>query len=509
MRWVSLLDGSPAPGREAIGGKAWSLARMRALGLPVPPAFVVTTEACHAYFDGGRSLPDGLEVEIAEGIAFLERECGRRLGDAERPLLVSVRSGAAVSMPGMMDTILDLGMNDATEAALAREAGDAAFTRDTPRRFCELFGRIVLEVSVAAGESAAAIRAAVAGEVGEAIPEDPIEQLHRAVSAVFESSRSRRARTYRKHHDLADDLGTAVTIQAMVFGNSGERSGTGVLFTRNPSTGAPEPWGEWLARAQGEDVVSGTTTPEPLDALRALLPDAHAALLAAARILERAERDAQDVEFTVDRGRLWFLQTRAAKRSPEAAVRIAVDLAGEGVISRDEALSRVTIEQVETLLRPRLSAEARAAATVLARGEPASQGIAQGLAVEDCDEAERRAEAGEDVVLARPTTSPEDVHGMIAARAVVTELGGATSHAAVVGRQLAKPCVVGCGEGLVARIVGSEITVDGGTGEVFAGLLPLEIPGEHDHPELAHLSEWAGGRPLAEALARRGADGAD
>ena len=489
-RWTVRIDGTTVESRERIGGKAASLARMSALGLRVPPAFVVTTEACEAYFVASGALPESVASEIADGIAWLEDVTGRRFGGAERPLLLSVRSGAAVSMPGMMDTILDLGTNDAVEDALAAETGDPEFARDTHRRFRELFARIVMK-----------------GE-GEAIPDDPGEQLRRAVSAVFESSRSRRARAYRKHHGLAADLPTAVTIQAMVFGNGDDRSGTGVLFTRNPLTGEPVPYGEFLARAQGEDVVAGTKSPAPLERLRALLPDAHAELLAGARLLETEERDVQDVEFTVERGRLYFLQSRAAKRSAEAAVRIAVDLVGEDLITPKEALARVTPEQVETLLRPRLDDAARAGAEVVASGLAASPGVASGLAVLDPDEAERRAADGEAVVLARATTSPEDVHGMIAALAVVTDVGGSTSHAAVVGRQLGKPCVVGCGEGTAARLAGREVTVDGDGGRVFAGRLSLVRPSEQDHPYLARLAGFAGGRPLREALGRGDLDAA-
>ena len=506
MRWTVHIDGSGTPpGREVIGGKAASLARMRALGLAVPPAFVIRTEACHAWFDAGRQWPPGLDAEVQAGIAWLEQITGRRFGagpgPSPGPLRVSVRSGAAISMPGMMDTVLDLGMNELTEAALAAESGNAAFAADSHRRFCELYGRIVLKAAGAEATSAAQIRAQVLVETGEEIPQEPLQQLRRAVTAVFDSSRSRRALAYRKNQKLPPDLPTAVTVQAMVFGNLDARSGTGVLFSRNPLSGAPEPYGEYLPQAQGEDVVSGTRTPEPLLRLREQLPEVHAELLCGARALERADGDMQDIEVTVERGRLWFLQARVAKRSPDAAVRVAVDLAEEGLISPAQALARVSPEQVEAVLRPRLPEERCREAEVLARGEPASPGVACGLAVEDCDEAERRAEAGESVVLCRPTTSPDDVHGMIAALAVVTELGGTTSHAAVVGRQLAKPCVVGCGNGVVASLVGRRITVDGERGLVYAGELALEQPCEQDHPYLSKLARWAGHQPLREALA--------
>ena len=483
MQWISLIDGGELPGRDAIGGKAWSLARMRTLGLDVPPAFVIRTEACRAWFESGQSFPNGLEQEMGAGIAWLEKATQRSFG-GKPPLLVSVRSGAAVSMPGMMDTVLDLGMNADTEQGLAADSGDATFAADTHRRFCELYTRIVLKDS------------------GEPIPQSPMEQLRRAVIAVFESSRSRRAKAYRKHHNLPDDLPTAVTIQAMVFGNLDARSGTGVLFTRNPLTGEAQPYGEYLPRAQGEDVVSGTSSPEPLSRLAQLLPAVHEQLIVGARQLECEERDMQDVEFTVERGRLYFLQTRSAKRAPAAAIRIAVELVDEGVIDGAQALSRITTEQVDAVLRPHLTDARCRDAEVLARGEPASPGVASGLVIEDCDEAERRAATGDAVVLGRPTTSPDDVHGMIASLAVVTDLGGSTSHAAVVGRQLGKPCVVGCGEGTSKRLAGRVVTVDGERGVVYAGRLELEILHEQDHPYLSRLAAWAGGRTLREALAR-------
>jgi pyruvate,orthophosphate dikinase len=485
-RWTARVDGSIVADPQRIGGKAASIARMRALGLRVPPAFVVTTGACRAFLASGE-IPAEVWTEIEAGIAWLEGETGRSFGGSPRPLLVSVRSGAAASMPGMMDTVLDLGINRATEAALAREAADAGFAAEMRARFRELFARIVLRGS------------------GEDPPDDPWEQLRRAVVAVFESSRSRRARAYRKHHGLPYDLPTAVTVQAMVFGNLDESSGTGVLFTRNPLTGEPVPYGEFLARAQGEDVVSGARTPASLDSLAALMPQAHAELLAAGRLLEKVERDVQDVEFTIERGTLFFLQTRTAKRSADAAVRIAVDLAREGTIEKDDAIGRVTVEQVRAVLRPRLAPQARGAARVLARGEPASPGVAVGAVVEDCDEAEQRAAAGERVVLVRPTTSPEDVHGMIAAQAIVTEVGGSTSHAAVVSRSLHKPCVVGCGPGTAAALAGREVTVDGEAGEVLEGVLDLEEPREQDHPYLAQLTAWAGGRRLVDVLETRNA----
>jgi pyruvate, orthophosphate dikinase len=476
-RQTAFLDEGIASDPELVGGKAVSLARMRSLGLRVPPAFVVTAEACRAYFRNGR-LDTALRSEIERAISRLEEETERRFGGAKRPLLVSVRSGAAVSMPGMMDTVLDLGMNPRVEAALEREGGGRRFAAETHARFRELFRRIVLKRPDAP------------------LPDDPIEQLLLAVIAVFESSRSRRARAYRKRHDLPDDLPTAVTVQAMVFGNLDGHSGTGVLFTRNPATGEAKPFGEFLACAQGEDVVSGTRTPEPIERLAEALPDVYAELLAAGRILEEAEQDVQDIEFTVERGTLWLLQARSAKRSADAAIRIAVELANEGKIAREDAIRRVTSEQVRAVQRPRLRDEARRSALLLTRGEAASPGVGAGVAVEDCDETESRSAAGERIVLVRPTTSPQDLHGMIAAEAIVTEVGGTTSHAAIVSRSLHKPCVVGCGEGTIAALVGRSVTVDGSHGEVFDGLLTVETFRTDSHRWLAQLDAWAGGRLL-------------
>jgi pyruvate,orthophosphate dikinase len=499
---LGLDDGDP-PGRDLIGGKAWSLARMQALGLTVPPAFVVTTHACAAYL-ADETFPDGLEAELAAGIAWLEARTARRFGKGPRALLLSVRSGAPVSMPGMMDTVLNLGINDETEAALAGECGDGAFARDTHRRFLDLYARIVLkssEPALAAGGDPASWRAEVARIAGEEIPDSVEAQLRRAVAAVFESWNSRRARRYRQHHGIPDRLGTAVTVQAMVFGNADDRSGTGILFSRNPLTGEPSPYGEYLRRAQGEDVVSGKVTPQPLSVLLADVPGAHAELLAAAGALERAGRDVQDIEFTIERGRLYLLQSRAAKLAPHAAVRIAVDLVREGLITEAAALERVTPDQIRILLSPYLSEAAIGSATMLASGEGASPGVGIGTLVLDADEAERRAQAGEAVILGRPTTSPEDVHGMIASRAVVTELGGSTSHAAVVGRALGLPCVVGCGAGALASLAGRTVTVDGRSGKVFDGALPIEAPDENESELLATFAEWAARRAPLRVLA--------
>jgi pyruvate, orthophosphate dikinase len=333
------------------------------------------------------------------------------------------------------------------------------------------------------------------------VPADPRAQLREAVAAVFRSSGSRRARTYRKHYGLPQDMGTAVTVQAMVFGNLDARSGTGVLFSRNPLDGPAEPYGEYLPEGQGEDVVSGERTPQPLSALRDLLPDVHDELLASARALEAAEGDVQDIEFTVQSGTLYLLQARAAKRSALAAVRIAVDLVAEGLIDEDEALARVTAEQVRTVLRPALADGATDGRAPLAEGIAASQGVALGVAVVDPDEAVARRAAGEDVVLVRATTSPDDIHGMVAAGAIVTGRGGSTSHAAVVGRALGKPCVVGAGDGVLADLAGQVVTVDGDGGRVFAGELPLRAVDEAGDPGLRRLAAWAGARTAVRVVA--------
>jgi len=472
---VVAVDGSCTLPREDIGGKAWSLNRMRALGLPVPPAIVVTTHACHEHHATGRALSDVLWAQIVERMKALEEGTGRRFGGTQRPLLVSVRSGAARSMPGMMDTILNLGINDEVEAALVAETGDARYAAETHRRFVEQYRKVVL------------------GGRPDPVPADPWAQLRAAVAAVFDSWHSPRAEVYRRNRGLADDGCTAVTIQAMVFGNFDERSGTGVLFSRNPITGDPPPWGEWLARGQGEDVVSGRHTPEPLHALRERMPRVHAELLQATARLEADACDIQDIEFTVESGRLWLLQSRVAKRSPQAAVRAAVAFAEEGLISREKAVRRLGVEQVRQLSALQLAPQA-AGQRLLAVGEAACPGVASGVVVADPEEAEARARRGEEVILARATTSPDDLHGIIAARGLMTEQGGATSHAAVVSRELGRPCVVGCGSNTVTALAGQRVTLDGASGRVWAGNLAVEQTDEASTGELRRLVEW--GMPL-------------
>jgi pyruvate, orthophosphate dikinase len=491
MDRVLILDGSATYGREVVGGKGASIARMRSLGLNVPPAFVLPIDECRRYHAAGGRIDDDCWQAVLDGIAGLEEATGRRLGDPGAPLLVSVRSGAAVSMPGMMDTILNLGITDAVEQGLARLSGDPSFARETHVRFVHEFGQTVLGAVLdppADDATADQIRAAVADDTGSEVPADPPEQLAAAIRAVFGSWSSRRAVAYRRHWGIPEDGGTAVVVQAMVFGNLGQRSGTGVLFSRDPLSGDPTPYGEWLAGGQGEDVVSGTHDPLPLSALEGELPDLHEELLDAARLLEREHGDVQDIEFTVESGCLYLLQARSAKRSPLAAVRTAVDFASEGRIDHATALSRISAEQLASVLAPRLAESVTSAAEVLARGTPACPGVASGAVVADSDAAEA---ADADVVLARPTTSPEDVPGMIAACAVVTERGGATSHAAVVTRALGRPSVVGVGDGATADWGAREVTVDGTAGLVYAGVLPTERVRPEEVPGLSDAIDWA------------------
>ncbi len=503
-RWLVGLDavgGSALPDRRLIGGKAFSIAHMQSLGLPTPPAFVVTTKACLAYQRSG-AMPEGLESELQAGIRWLERCSGRQFGHGEKPLLVAVRSGAAISMPGMMDTLLNLGVNEANLPALAAESGDAAFARDTYRRFLQLYAEIVLATDcpeLKCGSSLRNWRRQIERNARQTIPDDPLLQLYAAVRAVFDSWNSRRARRYRQHHGIPDDLGTAVTVQLMVFGNFDEQSGTGVLFSRNPLNGAPAPYGEYLRRAQGEDIVSGSHTPDSLDELRAQSPRLHAELLAAAGRLEESNREVQDIEFTVQRGTLYLLQSRTAKRAPAAAVRFVVDMQREGVIDIGEAVSRVTPDQVRSLLSPRLTANA-ARTVPVATGKGVSPGVGAGVVVTGSDEAERRAKLGEDVILATPTTCPDDVHGMLAARAVVTEFGGSTSHAAVVARSLGLPCVVGCGAGAVTALRGMTVTVDGGAGGIYPGILEIVHPDEREDEWLEQLLHWVSERSPLRVL---------
>jgi len=472
-RFVVKLDGRAGLPRAALGNKGYGIDAMRQNGLPVPPAFCITTEVCARFFADPRGRLDDIWGEVRQMMQWLEVETSRTFGRGPRPLLVSVRSGAALSMPGMMDTVLDLGIDDGVEDALAAVAG-GEFAGDTRNRFSGMYRRIVL-----------------GGDEHAEVPADPWAQLRGAIEAVFASWNSARAITYRAHHGLSDAAGTAVVVQAMVFGNLADNSGTGVLFSRNPMTGANEPFGEWLAGGQGEDVVSGSVDVEPVAALRDEQPAVYEQLMAAAQTLERLVAEVQDIEFTVEEGTLWLLQTRVAKRSAQAAVRLALQLCREGLIDDAEALRRVTPAQVETLLMPCLQPETRLAATLLAKGLPACPGVVSGKAYTDVDEALDAADEGHDVILVRTATSPDDVQGMLAARGIVTEIGGATSHAAVVSREIGRPAVVGCGAGVAAALAGKLITVDGAEGEVREGILQRTAWSESDSPDLAELAEIA------------------
>jgi len=467
---VVLLNGDAGYPRELLGNKGHGIDTMRRQKLPVPPAFCITTEVGLKYLAEPRSTMDAIWEGVLDGISWLEAETSRTFGRGPHPLLVSVRSGAVQSMPGMMDTILDLGINDAVEQALA--APDAqAFARDTRQRFTRMYRRIV-------------------GRSGS-VPADPYAQLRAGIEAVFDSWNSPRAVAYRAHYGLDDGGGTAVVVQAMVFGNRGPNSGAGVFVSRNPITGAYEPFGEWLPDGQGDEVVSGLVDVEPITALRDALPAVYDELADAAGSLERLGADVQEIEFTVEDGKLWLLQTRAAERSAQAAVRLALQLRHEGIIDDAETLRRVTPAHVESLLSPTLQPETRLAAPLLAKGLPACPGVASGKAYTDVDEALDAADQGERVILVRDHTRPEDVQGMLAAQGVVTEVGGAASHAAVVSRELGRVAVVGCGHGVAASLAGKQITVDGYKGEVREGDLSLSAWSESDTPELRELAEIA------------------
>jgi pyruvate, orthophosphate dikinase len=498
-------------GRELLGGKGAGLAEMTAIGLPVPAGFVVTTEACREYLRGDGTMPDGLEEEIDEHLHRLEGATGKRFGDPSDPLLVSVRSGAAVSMPGMMDTILNLGLNDEAVEGLARATGNERFAFDAYRRLVQMFGDVVEGVDADLFErelSALKDDRGVADDVdlgaddlrrlvvrfqeiyrehaGKAFPHEAGEQLQRAVEAVFASWNTPRAQVYRRANRIADDLGTAVNVVQMVFGNKGDDSATGVAFTRNPSTGEPGMWGEFLVNAQGEDVVAGIRTPEPIEAMADSLAEAYEQLAETMARLEERYREMQDIEFTVEAGTLYLLQTRTGKRTAAAAVRIATDLVSEGLISQDDAVVRIDPGQLDQLLHPMIDPSADY--QVAAKGLNASPGAATGKIVLDADRAEDQGKAGETVILVRTETTPDDIHGIIEARGVLTAHGGMTSHAAVVARGMGKPCVAGCealtidlsarrirlGEHELAE--GEVLTIDGATGAVIVGEVGLVPP---------------------------------
>jgi pyruvate,orthophosphate dikinase len=510
-RYVYDFDEPSTGGKELLGGKGVGLAEMTALGVPVPAGFTITTDACRAYMAEGKQLPAGLDAEIAEHIARLEERAGKRFGDDSDPLLVSVRSGAAVSMPGMMDTILNLGLNDVAVEGLARSTGNDRFAFDSYRRLIQMFGEVVdgidgqrfeqrlADVKHAKGVQqdtdldaddlrglAGVFKSIYVEETGGEFPQDPRDQLTRAVRAVFESWETPRAQVYRRAHAIPDDIGTAVNVVQMVFGNKGQTSGTGVCFTRDPSTGEQGLYGEFLENAQGEDVVAGIRTPQPLEAMKEHLSGAFDQLVETMALLERHYRDMQDIEFTVEDGKLFLLQTRAAKRTAAAALKAAVSMVEEGLITREEGVVRIDPASLDQLLHPMI--DPGASLEVAAKGLNASPGAACGAIVFDADTAEERAKAGEQVILVRWETTPDDIHGMIAAQGILTVHGGMTSHAAVVARGMGKPCVASV-EGVTldtkaktaqigdhALHEGDVITIDGGTGRVYIGEVALVPP---------------------------------
>jgi pyruvate,orthophosphate dikinase len=536
-QWVYSFGAGHNEGRadmkNLLGGKGANLAEMASIGLPVPPGFTITTEVCTAFYKNNRAHPAGLNAQVQAALARIEAAVGRKFGDPRDPLLVSVRSGARVSMPGMMDTVLNLGLNSETVVGLAASSGDARFAWDSFRRFIQMFASVVLGVDHHRFEEIieavkldqgvvedTALTAAdwqrvaeeylgmIEQETGKPFPQSPADQLWAAIGAVFGSWMNPRANTYRRLHDIPADWGTAVNVQAMVFGNMGQDCATGVCFTRDPSTGENVFYGEFLVNAQGEDVVAGIRTPQPLSRARAkpgevsmeeALPEAYAELCRVRETLERHYADMQDIEFTVQQNVLYMLQTRNGKRTTAASLRIAVDMANEGLISQQEAVKRVNPQALDQLLHPTL--DPKAPRTLFGRGLPASPGAASGAVVFSADDAEMRAAKGESVILVRIETSPEDIHGMHAARGILTTRGGMTSHAAVVARGMGRPCVAGAGGIQVdygARTLsaggrtirgGETITLDGGTGEVFVGTVATVEPSMSG--DFATLMVWA------------------
>ena len=518
--------------RGLLGGKGANLAEMTRIGVPVPPGFTATTEACLAYLEAGNQFPEGLWEQELEAMKNTEELTGKKFGDPKNPLLVSCRSGAKFSMPGMMDTVLNLGLNDETAESMVEMTGDARFVYDAYRRLVQMFGSVVLGINDEnfekpleaykeekgytsdtdmTAEDWKAIteqfKAVTREHKGFDFPQDPYEQLRLGTEAVFSSWNGKRAIDYRNAAGISHDLGTAVNIVTMVFGNM-ENSGTGVAFTRNPSTGERKVWGEYLMNAQGEDVVAGIRNAKEIEHMKDELPEAYADFMDVCAKLEKHYREMQDVEFTIERGKLWMLQTRNGKRTAKAAVKIAVDMANEGLITREEAVSRVQPEQVDTLLHPQFRPEAKQAAAeagkMFATGVNASPGAAVGRAYFDADTAEEKAKKeGQDVIMVRPFTKPDDVHGMLAAKGILTSEGGATSHAAVVARQFGIPCVVGASDvridmenrtftaGGVTVAEGDWISVDGTTGEVFLGEIEAVAPSLEEQTDLLTLLTWA------------------
>ena len=539
-KWVYSFGDGKAEGRadmrNLLGGKGANLAEMSSLGLPVPPGFTITTEVCTYFYDNKKTYPPELRDEVEKALAEVEQVVGTQFGDAANPLLVSVRSGARASMPGMMDTVLNLGLNDKTVLGLAKSSGDERFAWDSYRRFIQMYSNVVLDVGHHYFEEALEIkkedlgvsmdtdlkaddwRAVVAEykklvekRTGKPFPQEPREQLWGAVGAVFESWMNQRAITYRRLHSIPESWGTAVNVQAMVFGNMGEDCATGVAFTRDPSTGANLFYGEYLVNAQGEDVVAGIRTPQHLTvqgklaqksdapAMEEVMPEVFKQLDNVRQRLEKHYSDMQDIEFTVQRGKLYMLQTRNGKRTAKAALKIAVDMVHEGLIDKREAVARIVPASLDQLLHPTL--DPKAARKVISKGLPASPGAASGKVVFTADDAEKQARAGEKVILVRRETSPEDIHGMHAAEGILTSTGGMTSHAAVVARGMGKPCVAGAGDvridakagtlsvrGTVVK-TGETITLDGASGEIMLGVVPTVQP--ELSGDFAQLMEWA------------------
>ncbi len=524
MRFVYDFDEPCDGGRALLGGKGVGLAEMTQLGVPVPAGFTITTEACRAFLREGKQVPAGLEDEIEQHVQALETKSGKRFGDTVDPLLVSVRSGAAISMPGMMDTILNVGLDDKSVEGLAATTGNRRFAYDSYRRLVQMYGETVdgidghrfeeelsrlkqergvdLDSDLSADDLVELVnrfKRIYGDETGRVFAQDAREQLRRAVEAVFDSWDTPRAQVYRRAHEIPDDLGTAVNVVQMVFGNKGDSSGTGVAFTRDPATGDPDVFGEFLVNAQGEDVVAGIRTPEPIAQMKTKLPEAYVEFMETAKKLEAHYRDVQDVEFTVEEGTLYLLQTRTAKRTAAAALKAAVDMVGEGLISRDEAVARIDPAQLDQLLHPMIDPKAELA--VAARGLNASPGAATGVIVFDADTAEERGLAGESVILVRWETTPDDINGMIHSQGILTVHGGMTSHAAVVARGMGKPCVAGC-EGLTLDVdagtvrigehtlaEGDVITIDGGTGRVIVG--PVELVSPQINEDFQTILTWA------------------
>ncbi|UMZ73096.1 pyruvate, phosphate dikinase [Natranaerofaba carboxydovora] len=523
-KYTYLFEEGNSDMRETLGGKGANLAEMSRIGLPVPPGFTVTTKACNEYYNNDANLTDEMKEQIFESLQKIEDESGKGFGEKENPLLVSVRSGAVASMPGMMDTVLNLGLNDETVEGLAEKTGNRRFALDSYRRFIQMFGDVVhgiehylfediienekdkngVENDVELSEKAlediiVEFKKVFEQKTGDKFPEDPKEQLLQAIKAVFNSWNNQRAKVYRQINDIPDDLGTAVNVQSMVFGNMGEDCGTGVAFTRNPSTGEKKLYGEFLMNAQGEDVVAGIRTPKSIEELKDILPEVYDQFVDVYEKLENHYRDMQDIEFTVEKKKLYLLQTRNGKRTAKAAVKIAVDMVKEGLIDKKEAINRVEPNHIDQLLHPQIDTEKKL--DVIAKGLPASPGAASGQIVFDPNEAERKKENGENVVLLRPETTPDDIHGIVAAEGVLTSRGGMTSHAAVVARGMGKPCVSGCDAVSIdinKEVVqvddtilkkGDLISIDGATGNVIKGEVELIDPKLGG--EFKEILDWA------------------